>query len=38
MKSKNRNIKPYELIGTIPQALGVENISEVKKTKRLIQI
>jgi hypothetical protein len=38
MKSKNRNIKPYEIIGTIPQVLGVENISEVKKTKRLIQI
>ena len=38
MKSKNRSVKPYEIIGTIPQALGVESIFEAKRTKKLIPI
>ena len=38
MKKKNRFKNPYEIIGTIPQAIGKESISEVKKNKELIKI
>ena len=35
---KNFDTKPYEVLGSIPQAVGRENANEVKKEKKLIEI
>ena len=35
---KNFNVKPFEIIGSIPQAVGRESVNEVKKEKKLINI
>ena len=35
---KNYNIKPYVVLGSIPQAVGRESANEVKKEKKLINI
>ena len=35
---KNYNIKPYAVLGSIPQAVGRESANEVKKEKKLINI
>ena len=35
---KNFTIKPYEIIGSIPQAIGKESSAQVKMDKKLIQV
>ena len=35
---KNYDVKPFEIIGSIPQAIGKENANEVKTNKKLIGI
>ena len=35
---KNFNVKPYEVLGSIPQAIGRENPNDVIKDKKLIQV
>ena len=35
---KNYDVKPFEIIGSIPQAIGKENVNEVKTNKKLIEI
>ena len=35
---KNYNIKPYAVLGSIPQAVGRESANEVKKEKKLVNI
>lgn len=38
VRLKNFDIKPYEVLGSIPQAVGRENANEVKKEKKLIDL
>jgi len=35
---KNYTVKPYEIIGSIPQAIGKESSAQVKMDKKLIQV
>jgi phage anti-repressor protein len=35
---KNFGIKPYEVLGSIPQATGRENANDVIKNKKLINV
>ena len=35
---KNFNVKPFEIIGSIPQAIGKESADQVKSNKKLIEV
>jgi hypothetical protein len=35
---KNFNVKPFEIIGSIPQAIGKESADQVKMDKKLIEV